>query len=155
MRFPTIKPITAFAALAILAGTASAGDFDNQIAARQSQMKLYAFNIGQLGAMAKGEMPYDAAVASGAADNLAKLSSLDASQMWPGGSDNGSNPKSYAKPDIWSNFPDVMAKSKAMGEAVAAMQGAAGKDLESLRGAIGALGGSCQSCHKAYRVPKE
>jgi cytochrome c556 len=155
MPFKSLKALAGVTALVLAAGSATAGEFDNQIAARQAQMKLYAFNIGQLGAMAKGAMPYDAAVAQGAADNLAKVSSLDASQMWPGGSDNGANPNSYAKADIWANFPDVMAKSKTMGEAVAAMQAAAGKDLDSLRGAIGALGGSCQGCHKAYRVPKE
>ena len=57
------------------------------IEARQAQMQLYAFNLGQLGAMAKGEMPYDAGLASAAAGNLAQLSNLNGAAVWPIGSD--------------------------------------------------------------------
>ena len=40
-------------------------------------MQLYAFNISHLGAMAKGEVDYDAAAASAAANNLAALAALN------------------------------------------------------------------------------
>ena len=140
--------------LAIAAGTAFAdGHVDAAIKARQSQMQLYAFNIGTLGAMAQGEMEYDAAKASTAANNLVTLTAIDQSLMWPQGSDSA-NAKTRAKPEIWANFPDVMTKGKAMADAALAMQGAAGTDLDSLRAAMGALGGSCGGCHKPYREPE-
>lgn len=139
--------------LAVLTGTAFAdGHIDNAIKARQAQMNLYAFNLGALGAMAKGQVDYDAEAATKAATNLVTLMSLDQSMYWPQGSDSGSA-KSNTKADMWANFPDVMAKGKATYEAAVAMQAAAGTDLDALRGAMGALGGACTACHKAYREP--
>lgn len=124
------------------------------IKARQAQMQLYAFNLGTLGAMAQEKMPYDAAVASVAAKNLAALAHLDQSMMWPAGSDSDSVEGSRALPDIWANFPDVSAKGQAMKDAADAMVAAAGTDLASLQAAMGPLGASCGGCHKPYRVPE-
>jgi cytochrome c556 len=123
------------------------------IDARQAAMKLYAFNLGQLGAMAKGAMDYDADKAAGAASNLYALVTMDQSSVWPAGSDNGAVDTTRALPAIWNDFPGVMAASKAMVEAAATMKDAAGTDLASLQGAIGAVGGACGGCHKAYRAP--
>ena len=139
--------------LALLTGTAFAdGHINHAIKARQAQMNLYAFNLGALGAMAKGQVEYDSEAATKAATNLVTLMSLDQSNYWPQGSDSGSA-ESRAKADMWANFPDVMAKGKATYEAAVAMQTAAGTDLDALRGAMGALGGACTACHKAYREP--
>lgn len=142
-------------ATALFVGTASADEARHPaVTARTSLMKLYANNLGQLGAMAKGEAAYDAEAASKAAGNLALLVQLDQSTLWPQGTDNGSIDGTRALPDLWQNFPDVMAKGAALGEAVTAMQAAAGTDLASLQGAMGALGGACAACHKAYRAPE-
>jgi cytochrome c556 len=73
--------------------------------------------------------------------------------MWPQGTDNEADPNSRALPAIWTNFPDVAAKGKALADAAVAMQAAAGKDLDSLRAAMGPLGASCGACHKVYRGP--
>lgn len=142
--------------VAITMGAAVAHESSSPaVNARQHVMQLYAFNLGALGAMAKGDVEYDAAAASVAASNLAMLSSMDQSAMWPAGSDNSMESTSRALPDIWQNFPDVGAKSMAMVQAAAAMQEAAGQDLASLRAAMGPLGGACSACHKAYRAPAE
>ena len=124
------------------------------VTARVSLMNLYANNLGALGAMAKGNVEYNAEAASAAANNLALLVQLDQSALWPQGTDSESISGTRALPALWANFPDVMAKGKAMADAVTAMQAAAGTDLASLQGAMGALGGSCSACHKAYRAPK-
>lgn len=125
------------------------------VKARNAIMNLYANNLGQLGAMAKGQVDYDAEAASKAANNLSLLVQLDQSTLWPQGTDTDSISGTRALPAMWQNFPDVMAKSKALSDAVAAMQTAAGTDLASLQGAIGAVGGACGGCHKAYRQPKD
>jgi len=141
--------------VAITMGAAVAHEASSPaINARQHVMQLYAFNLGTLGAMAKGDVDYNAAAASSAANNLALLSTLDQSAMWQGGSDNSADTTTRALPDLWQNFPDVGAKSAALAAAAAAMQDAAGQDLASLRVAMGALGGSCGACHKAYRAPE-
>ena len=139
---------------AAVLGSAIAQESENAaIKARTSVMQLYAFNLGALGAMAKGEVEYDAEAASKAANNLVTLTQVDQSAMWPPGSDNASDPTSRALPAIWENYPDVSAKGKAMSDAALAMQSAAGQDLDALRAAMGGLGGACSACHKAYRAP--
>lgn len=153
-----MKRAFTFSALSLalaLTGTSAFADghIDAAIKARQSQMQLYAFNIGALGAMAKGTRDYDAAAATAAANNLAALTVMDQSAMWPQGSDSGAA-KTRAKAKMWSNFPEVMTKGQALAAAAAAMQTAAGTDLASLRGAMGDLGGACGACHKAFREPE-
>lgn len=139
----------------LFAGSAFADEAtDRAIKARQSLMQLYSFNLGALGAMAKGTMPYDAEAASGYAANLASLSTLSQAGMWPQGSDVGSYPKSAAKADIWSMYPDITVKGKGLVDAAAAMSTAAGTDLASLQGAMGQVGGACGACHKVYRQKK-
>lgn len=141
-------------AAALFAGTAIAdGSGNPAVKARVAIMQLYANNLGQLGAMAKGKTDYDAEAASKAAGNLALLVQLDQSTLWPQGTDNGSMDGTRALPALWENFPDVMAKGAALGEAATAMQAAAGTDLASLQAAMGGLGGACSACHKAYRAP--
>ena len=146
---------TAVLSLGLLATTAVAQDpIAGAISARQSFMKLMAFNIGTLGAMAGGKIDYDADAASTAAGNLAKLTSMKNGAFWLQGSDNVSVGNTRALPAIWENGADVGAKFTALVEAAQAMDAAAGGGLDSLKGAIGALGGACGACHKAYRAPE-
>ncbi len=144
--------------LTIAAGAATGQDAaDKALAgatkARQAQMQLYAFNLGLLGGMAKGDIPYEASAAGAAAGNLASLARLDQSLIWPEGSDEMGVEGSRALPAIWENLPDVIAKNEALITAASAMETAAGTDLAALQGAMGAIGESCGACHKAYRVP--
>ena len=139
---------------ATVIGSAYAQQSDNPaVKARKAVMQLYAFNLGALGAMAKGEVEYNADAATSAANNLVALGQIDQSAMWPPGSDNSADAASRALPALWQNFPDVMDKGAALSEASLAMQGAAGQDLEALRAAIGGVGNACSACHKAYRAP--
>ncbi|KGB82522.1 MAG: cytochrome C554 [Confluentimicrobium sp.] len=144
--------------LSLLAGAAlGASDEDMAvqaaIKARQAQMDLYAYNLGILGAMAKGDVEYNADIAGGAASNIVTLTSLDQSTLWPEGSDSMAA-ETRALPAIWDNFPDVMTKSQALVEAAVAMEAAAGTGIDGLRAAIGPLGGACGACHKVYRAPE-
>lgn len=137
-------------------GTAIAHESENPaVKARTSIMQLYSFNLGTLGGMAKGETEYDAEAATRAANNIVVLTQIDQSAMWPAGSDNVADPSTRALPAIWENFPDVGAKGQALADAAVAMQAAAGQDVETLKGAMGDLGGACSACHKAYRAPKD
>ena len=146
--------VAAGLAAATLNGTAIAQEGSNPaVKARTSIMQLYAFNLGTLGAMAKGDAEYNSDAAARAANNLATLTQLDQSAMWPAGSDSNADPSSRALPAIWENFPDVMSKGAALSEAIVVMQSGAGQDLDALRAAIGGVGNACAACHKAYRAP--
>lgn len=151
------KITTTFALIAGLAAPALAQDakmIENAIGARKAQMQLYGFNLGILGGMAKGDIAYDATVAQGAADSLAALTRLDASQMWPAGSDSGSASGTRAKAEMWGDMPGVIEKAMAMQAAADAMVAAAGQGQAAIGGAIGGVGGACGACHKAYRGPR-
>ncbi len=147
-------------AAVVISGMAGAtaladGHLEGAIKARKAVMQLRAYSIGQLGAMAKGEVEYDAAAASAAANNLLALAKLDQSTMWPQGTDNASMPgKTRALPEIWSTYPAVVEKAKAMVVAAEAMAKVAGTDLASLQGAMGGVGGACGGCHKPFQAPQ-
>lgn len=133
--------------------TAQEAPFKMEIAARQGIMAYRAIQMGTLGGMAKGEIPYDAAAAQKAADNLLAVVALDASMLWPPGSDGDANPDSAALPALWVEGSGVGDKAKAMADAATAMQVAAGTGLDALKAAIGPVGGACAACHKAFRAP--
>jgi cytochrome c556 len=150
-------------ALAIAAvGTTAIGDghadkaLASAVKARQSQMTLYSFNLGLLGGMAKGSIDYDADAAAAAASNLAALAKMDQSRLWPKGSDNASlgADVTEALPAIWEAGSTAGEKGMAFATAALAMEEAAGGGLDSLRGAMGALGKSCGGCHETYRQKK-
>lgn len=139
-------------AVATLAGTASANE--HAIKARQAMMQLYAFNLGQLGAMAKGEVDYNSDAAMAAASNLLAAATMNQSAMWPQGTDNESMPgKTAALPAIWTTFPKIAENGKALVDAATLMAAEAGNGLDAVRANIGAVGGACAACHKAYRAP--
>lgn len=122
--------------------------------ARNAQMSMIGFHTGLLGDMAKGATPYDAAIATAAAENLSAAASMKRMVLWLEGSEQGAVPGSRAKPEIWTDAAGFEEKAVALETAAAAMVDAAGSDLESLRAAMGALGGTCGDCHKAYRGPR-
>ncbi|WP_370229979.1 cytochrome c [Cognatishimia sp.] len=145
--------LTSLTLMATMAAGASFADghIAGAIKARQGQMQLYAHYLGVLGGMARGNTEYNAEAAQAAADSLLAVASISGATLWPQGSDMDSVEGTRAKAAIWENFADVGAKSMAVTTAAANMATAAGTDLESLRAAMGDLGGTCGACHKAYR----
>ena len=128
--------------------------FADQIKARQSFMQVYRFNISILGAMARGNMEYDAALASASANNLLAASKMSNGAMWPAGSDMsapGLADVTAAKPDLWANMSMVGEKSRALTAALETMAGVAGDGLDAVRGNMGAVGDGCSGCHDNFR----
>ncbi len=130
------------------------GPHDNAIKARQAMYQLYRFNFGILGAMAKEKMPYDADIATEAANNLSAAANLGQSQFWPAGSDNATegNARTRALPIIWESYPEIIEKADALTTAVAALVPVAGNGLDALQGVVGDVGDSCKGCHDDYRA---
>ena len=145
-------------ALAVFTGTDMASaqeDHSAAVKARQAHMQLNGFFMGQLAAIAKGQVPYDAAQATGVVNSLLALNTMDVGAMWPPGSDNQALPgKTRALPEIWTTFPAVVEKGDALTKALEAMVVAAGTDLASLQGAFGAVGAGCGGCHRSFRAEK-
>lgn len=154
------KTILLTAAIGVAASVAFAGGHSaspeaKAIKARQAQMTLYSFNLGILGAMAKGDREFDADAANLAAGNLAAVSAVWMPETWIPGTDNESAKGTGALPALWTDDPaKVGAKSQALTDAAAALAKVSGS-LDGLRGAIGPVGQSCGACHKAYRAKSE
>ena len=141
-------------ALGALALPAAAQDFAGEVGARQGMFKIMGLNVGILGGMARGNIPYDAEAAGVAAANLVAVAGINPLNMFPAGSDNMALETTRARPEIWDNVADVGAKWAAYGTAATALAAVAGTGQEALGPALGALGATCQSCHEAYRGPE-
>ncbi len=148
--------ISITSAAALVATVAIAGGHgspeDQAVGARKAQMSLISFNMGPLGAMAKGEMDFDAEMAAQLGADLKALADLEMSRMWLEGTDNGAHPTTRAAPAIWQDyagFEEDMADLSKAGDAIAAST-----DLAGLQAAVGMAGAACGACHKAYRGPK-
>jgi len=131
------------------------GHIEGAVKARKGLMQLYGHNLSILGAIAKGDMEYDAEIASTAAGNLMALTQINQVSIWPQGSDSESYADSRALAKVWTTFPAIVEKSTAMREAAVAMNAAAGGGLDALRGAMGGVGNGCKGCHETYRAPKK
>jgi len=142
--------------VATLAVAQSKGPYDAAIKGRQAMFQTYSFNLGILGAMAKGKMDYDADLASQSAANLQAAANFGQAAMWPAGSDNATagNAKNRALPALWENSDDVAEKWTALRSASEAMANSAGGGLDALKAAMGDVGGSCKGCHDDYRAEK-
>jgi len=145
--------IYAMAVGAVYADSHGDNPFAAGIKARQALMQIQAFNLGILGAMAKGQTEYNAEAASLAASNLVHSTSIHQPQAWAPGSDNSAVKGTRALPALWQNFPDVGAKSKELAAAIGEMKAVAGNGAAAIGGAIGRVGAACGACHKAYRAP--
>jgi len=133
------------------------GPHDKAIKARQAMFQLYSFSSGVLGAMAKGEMEYDAGLAQEMADNLKAAANLGQSAFWPAGSDNSNpeNRENRALPKIWETFPAIGENAQKLKDAADVLASEAGQGLDALRGSMGAVGKSCKGCHQEYRAKRK
>ena len=149
--------VTAAVVLGIASAAFAAGHLTEEqqraVNARQAHMALYGFNIAPLGGMAQDKIPYDAAVASAAAANLAALASVDQSGYWVEGTD-ASVEGNRAKAEIWTDGAGFLAEQQKLATATAALAAVAGDGLDQMKAAFGPVGGSCGSCHETYRAPR-
>ncbi|GAA3860084.1 cytochrome c [Celeribacter arenosi] len=127
-------------------GVMARADVENPaVMARMDAMKTIGGSLKTLGDMAKGAVAFDAAAANAALDAVeqkaAAVPALFEAQE--------TDPESEAKPEIWTNWEDFVAKSKALEMAAA---GATITDQASIGAAMGALGGTCKACHSDYRM---
>ena len=138
-----------------LALPASAAKDPNEkaIKSRQAVMSLQSWYAGPLFQMAKGDMEYNAEMASTYAAHLNMIANLEGGAMWPPGTDNGAYAgKTRALPEIWSTYPAVGEKDQALKDAAAALVEVAGDGLDALRANIGAVGKACKGCHDDFRA---
>ncbi|MBS7780390.1 cytochrome c [Acidovorax sp. CCYZU-2555] len=144
-----MKAICILALAALTASLPAAAQFakkDDAIDYRQSALSVMATHFGSLGAMAKGDVPYDAKAAQENADIVVFMSRLPWAGFGPG-TEGGK-----AKPNVWTEnakFKELAGKME--GEAVKLAAAAKQGDVASLKAAFGATAGSCKACHDSFR----
>jgi cytochrome c556 len=148
-----MKHALAFATALAAAGSAFADPAEDAVLARQGFFKLLGAEIGPLAAMAKGEAPYDAAKAAAHGADLKALTGYSLPELFiDGTSQDDLRGKTWAKPDIWMDKADFTAKFAALQKAVADNAGKLGAGRAELGAALGAIGGTCKSCHDDYKA---
>lgn len=115
---------------------------------RQSALALTGAHFARIGAVVKGEKPYDkAAVERDAAlvETLAKLPFT----AFPQGSDLAN---SKARPEIWKEQDKFKSAADKMQAEVAKLSAAAKSgNIDTIKTAFGAVGQSCKACHDDFR----
>ncbi|MBU6378389.1 MAG: cytochrome c [Gammaproteobacteria bacterium] len=145
--------VLAAAALAVVALAQSAMAQDarvaQQVKLRQSAYTVLGAQMGQMGAMASGRAPFDAATFRTAAERAAFMGAY-VSELFPAGS---TSPASKAKAELWQQQADFQKLMKDMQAKTAALANVAkGGDLEAIKPAFGAAGASCKACHDKYKA---
>lgn len=122
---------------------------EQMIRYRQAGYDWLAYNIGPIGAMAKGDMPFDAKVVERNAATMAAIAPR-LLEGFPEGTATGAPTK--AKAEIWQNMDDFRAKMGDLERATADLAVAARSgDMRVIGPALNKTGAACKACHDKYR----
>ena len=121
---------------------------DDAIKYRKNALFVMQQNFSRVAAMASGKAPFDlkvAAESAAVAEYVGKLPWVAFAE----GTDKGDT---KAKPEIWkepAKFKEYA--DKMQGEMLKLSVAAKSGNLDSIKSAVSATGGSCKTCHDAYR----
>jgi cytochrome c556 len=123
---------------------------------RQSVFKLLDWNNKPMGAMLRGQAPFDAGVVKTNATNIANLAEMIPA-LFTADTSSFTSVKTEALNNIWTNKADFDAKAKALIDAATALSAAAGSggDAAALRPAVITMGKACGSCHDNFRQKEQ
>lgn len=118
---------------------------DPDVIARKDLMRANAGAAKVLGDMAGGKTAFDQAAADAAKAMLIR----DAKATPAAFQTQASDPASKAKPEIWTNWDDFVAKAGALAAAAEALDTSS---VETIGAGMGGIGGACAACHRAYQM---
>lgn len=153
----TLIAASAFCVLLTAAVSAQEGPTPAQQAVtatenRQAVFKLLGVNMGPIVGMARGSVPFDAAVAERNARRIAVLATM-IPERFAAMDTREFDVTTEALPVIWENPDDFASKAGALEDAANTFAGlAAGGDQATTLGGLRAFGGACGNCHDSYRV---
>lgn len=121
---------------------------ENAVKYRKAAFSLMNTHFGRVGAVVKGENPYDKAALEADVAVVEMMSKLP----WPAFVPGSNTADSKAKPEIWKEQEKFKAASEKMQSEVTRLSTAAKSgDLGAIKTAFGAVGQSCKACHDNYR----
>jgi len=149
-----MKTLASFvlAAAAVTLALPAAAQFakpEDAIKYRKSALFVMQQNFGRVAAMAGGKAPFDPKVAAESAAVAEYMSRLP----WVGFGDGTDNGDTKAKPEIWMDKAKFDGYAQKMQTEMSKLSAAAKTgNLDSIKTAVGAVGGSCKTCHDAFRM---
>ncbi|MEO8546525.1 MAG: cytochrome c [Burkholderiaceae bacterium] len=149
-----INSLAAFAVLGLVITLPVAAQFRNAEAAveyRQSAFTVMSNHFGRIGAMVKGDTPYNAAAATASADIVVVMSKLPY-EAFPEGT--SGTKKGSPKPNVWTErakFDDLAKKMQ--GEVVKLAAATRTNNLDAIKPAFAEAGKACKACHDDFRNP--
>ncbi len=121
---------------------------EDAIKYRQSALSVMGTHFGRVAAMANGRIPFNADAAASNAAIAESMSKLP----WAGfaaGTDAGNT---KAKPEIWSDAAKFKtAQDNMQAEMTKLASIAKGGNIDAIKAAVGATGGTCKACHDNFR----
>jgi cytochrome c556 len=139
------------AIMVICLGTTAAIAAGEPQTVRQEMMKKAGGAAGALGAIAKGEKPYDAEAVKAALTTLAEVGKTFPDHF-PAGSETGLDTE--ASPKIWESMDDFKEKSIKLATVAEAQLASMPADQAGVGAALQAIGPTCGDCHQSYRLKK-
>jgi cytochrome c556 len=121
---------------------------EDAIKYRQSVMFLIGQHYSRMGAVVKGEQPYNKEVFTQNAALVDTLYKLPLEAFMAPGSDKGSRMKADALTQKDKFAQMHKATEMELGKLVSVAKGG---DLNAIKAQFGATGGTCKACHDAYR----
>ena len=132
--------------LSPLAAQAQFAKSEDAIKYRQATFTVMAAHFSRMGAVVKGEKPFNKEEVAANAAVVASLAHLPW-QAFGAGTEGGKS-----LPEVWKEADKFKAGADKMEKAVAELNTAAKSgNLESIKKAFGAAGQSCKACHDNYR----
>jgi cytochrome c556 len=149
---PLSKPLLGIVFAAGVVGSAQAQSLfakpEDAIKYRQSALFVMGQHFGRIGAVVKGERPYNKEEVVKNAEIAEQMSSLHWEAFVPG-TDKGNT---RAKPEIWSNPAKFRSAAEKMEQEMGKLAVAAkGGDLNAIKVQYGETGKACKACHDDFR----
>lgn len=147
-----MKPISSLVLIAAFAAQGQAhaqfAKVEDAVKYRKSALFVMQQNFSRVAGMAGGKIPFDAKVAADSAAVAEFVSRLP----WGAFGDGTDKGDTRAKPEIWKErekFTEYAEKMQA--DMVKLSAATKTGNLDSIKSAVNAVGGSCKTCHDAYR----
>ena len=116
---------------------------------RHGVMAAQSWNMNAMGAMVKGEKPYDKAEFLKRAENLAALNKMALEGFTHEGADKA---ESKAKPEVWTSMDKFKGGvDKVNAESAKLVLAAQGGDLAAIKTQFGEVGKVCKNCHENFK----
>lgn len=153
MKRSTAVAVAALAAAGLLAGMPAFAQFakaEDAIKHRKAAMTLLGSHMGRIGAMVRGDKPFNAADVQANAAIIETVGKVSL-EGFVAGSEQGGNTR--AKPDVWSQADKFHARGNDMQKAIAGLASAAKAGApDGVKAAFGEVGKSCKACHDDFQA---